>query len=100
MLAFYIINLVDLLFTILYFLFIARVVLSFISLNQSENPTLNNITRIIWLITEPILKPFRQIIPPTSVGGGNYVDFSPVVALIAISLIQRFIINRILIGLL
>lgn len=96
MLLVYIINLVNLIFTLLYFLFIARVILSFISLSPHTNPTINNIAHVIWLITEPILRPFRRIIPPTSVGGGNYVDFSPIIALIIINLIQRFIIGRLL----
>lgn len=99
MLNLYIINLVDFVITLLSYLFIARVILSFISLSSHSNPTLNRIAHVIWLITDPILKPIRRVVPPTSVGGGSYVDFSPIVALIILSLIQRFIIQRLLIGL-
>ena len=98
MLSLYIINLVDMLITIFYYLFIIRVILSFVSVNVHGNPTLNKITELIWLVTEPVLRPFRRFIPPTTVGGGSYVDFSPIVALIVLNLIQRFIIQRLLIG--
>ena len=99
MLSFYIINLVDMVITIFYYLFIIRVILSFVSINAHANPTVKKITEVIWLVTEPVLRPFRRLIPPTTVGGGSYVDFSPIVALIALNLIQRFIIQRLLIGL-
>ena len=72
--------------TILYiylFIIIIQVIISWINPN-----VYNPITRIMYQISEPILKPIRQFIP--SSGG---LDFSPLVALIIINLLMILIIS-------
>lgn len=40
--------------------------------------------------TEPILAPFRALIPPIMIGGG-YIDFSPVLLFIGLGFLQSFV---------
>ena len=62
----------ELLFQVLTFCIIVRVVLSWISPGQT-----NIITTVIYHITEPILAPIRRILPKTGM-----FDFAPMVAVI------------------
>ena len=77
------------LFGLLYALLIARVVLSFVMpmLGTRPHPILVNINAIVMQITEPILAPIRRY---TTFG---MFDFSPMVAIIVLGLIQRVISN-------
>ncbi len=77
------ITLVDWAFQILYWLVIGRCILSFIR-HDPYQPFI----KIIYDITEPILRPFRRLMP--AMGG---VDFSPVVALLALMLARSVIIK-------
>ena len=70
---------VSLAFDILYFSILVRVGLSWIPHNR-----FNPIIGFIYKITEPILRPFRQIMPP-ALGG---IDFSPILAIIILNLLQ------------
>jgi YggT family protein len=46
------------------------------------------LTRIIGSITDPILAPFRRLIPPSKTGG---LDVSPLLAIIALQILERII---------
>ncbi len=46
------------------------------------------VTRIIETITDPILAPFRRLVPPMKTGG---IDISPVLAIIALQIIDSII---------
>jgi len=59
-------NFVDLLFSVLYFAILVRILLSWIPMSQD-----NALIRLLNQITDPILAPARRLIPP--MGG---VDFS------------------------
>ena len=48
----------------------------------------NPIVRILAVITEPVLRPFRRILPPYKTGG---LDFSPVFAILLIVFIEVFL---------
>ena len=54
------------------------------------NSPLNPVRHVIFTITEPVLAPFRRIIPPA---GG--FDISFLVALIAVQLVVNIILARI-----
>jgi YggT family protein len=69
--------------TALYFLIIARVVISWLSAD-SYNP----IVQFIIQITEPVLTPFRRL--PLRFG---MLDLSPIVALIAVIMAQRILVG-------
>jgi uncharacterized protein YggT (Ycf19 family) len=45
---------------------------------------------IYWL-TEPLLKPFRNLIPPLQVGAGAYLDLSPLIFMLVLGLLRRYI---------
>ncbi len=75
--------LVSLVFNILYFLLVIRIIISWVGADPY-----NEIVRIIYTITEPILAPFRRL--PLQVGG---IDFSPILAFIVLSVLRNFIVN-------
>jgi YggT family protein len=51
------------------------------------SPTLNRIQRFLYDVCEPYLRLFRRLVP--SAGG---IDFSPILAFIALSVIDRLLI--------
>jgi len=71
--------------SVLNFLIIARVILSFIP----HNPY-NSILRYVYEITDPILDPCSRLLPESL----RYpLDFSPVVALLVIQLLYQVLVN-------
>ena len=59
----------------------ARVILSWIPHNAY-----NEITRTVYTVTEPLLKPLRELIPVTSMG----IDISPFILLLALNMAESF----------
>ncbi|MGB2601921.1 MAG: YggT family protein [Candidatus Omnitrophota bacterium] len=75
--------LVSLLFNVLYFILIIRIIMSWI------NPDpYNEVVRIIYRVSDPILVPFRRL--PLQMGG---MDFSPILAFVVLSVLRNFIVN-------
>ena len=71
--------------SVLNFLIMARVILSFIP----HNPY-NSILRYVYEITDPILEPCSRLLPESL----RYpLDFSPVVALLVIQLLYQVLVN-------
>lgn len=75
-------RLVDLIFRALDLALLLRVVFSWINANPY-----NAVVRLVYGITEPFLAPLRRLIPP--IGG---LDFTPVVALLILDLLQRLVV--------
>ena len=73
---------IDMVFNILQIVIIVRVVLSWISHNPS-----NQFIRIIYQVSEPILKPIREILPITGMG----FDLSPIVAFFLLGLLKKIL---------
>ena len=73
---------IDMVFNILQIIIIVRVVLSWISHNPS-----NQFIRIIYQVSEPILKPIREILPLTGMG----FDLSPIVAFFLLGLLKKIL---------
>ena len=71
---------IDMVFNILQIIIIVRVVLSWISHNPS-----NQFIQIIYQVSEPILKPIREILPITGMG----FDLSPIVAFFLLGLLKK-----------
>lgn len=63
---------------------IVRVLLSWIQV-ESNHP----IIRFVYNITEPLMAPIRNILPTTRIG----IDFSPLIVLFLLELIQKALIN-------
>ncbi len=77
----YLITFLGLLLQILWLAILVRVILSWFPVDPS-----NPIVRIVWEITEPVLAPFRRVIPRIGM-----FDLSPLAAWLVISfLAQQF----------
>ena len=74
--------LIDLAFEALNILLIIRIVLSWLPHNR-YHPLIN----IIYEITEPILKPFRNMIDPI-----QGVDISPIIVFILLSFLRNLVV--------
>jgi len=48
----------------------------------------NPIVQFLYRTTEPILRPFRRLLPPGRTGG---IDFSPILVILAIIFIKTFL---------
>lgn len=84
--SYQIVQLVDLIFEVLVWLIIIRCVLSFIKHNPYQP-----VIRFVYDVTEWVMAPFRRIIP--SAGG---IDFSPIIAVLAVELVRRIVIRLLL----
>ncbi len=69
---------------LLQIIILVRVVMSWIP----HNPP-NQWTRLLYQVTEPILKPIRDILPGQSMG----FDFSPVVVFLLLGLLKRVLVS-------
>jgi len=79
-----IIQLINAIFRIYSYLIIARIFLSWIHIDRY-----NPIVQFIYKVTEPVLAPFRIIIPL----GGMGFDLSPIIVFFLLNLLQRGLIN-------
>lgn len=83
---------VTVLFQIIYYLILARILLGFFPVNPYSSPVLLNIVHFIRQTTEPLLAPFRSLVPPLRMGAG-YLDLSPILAIIVLSVLRRIILG-------
>jgi len=85
------VELIRLIFYVFYAAFIARVVLSFLIpiMGARPHPLLATFANLVHQITEPILAPIRRVLPTFGM-----VDFSPMVAIILLVVIQEVLIRR------
>lgn len=77
-----VITIINFAYYALFFLILARIILSFINVGSYE------IRDLIYRLTEPILAPIRNILPP--MGG---FDFSPMIVIIAAAVLRRLLIT-------
>jgi YggT family protein len=77
------INLIDLLFTLLTFAIIARAIFSWLPIDR-YNPAVEWLDRI----TDPLLEPLRRFVPPIGM-----MDITPIVALLILQVAQALIHN-------
>ncbi len=78
-----IIGLVQLLFELYALVLFVRVMLSWIQIDP-DNP----LARIVYQLTEPLLAPIRQLLPQ-----GSGLDFSPIVAFIALLIVEQIVVT-------
>lgn len=82
----YLVQFVNLLIIVLNIAMIARVLSSWLRIGPCS--PFFPVIRIIYQVTEPILAPIRRVLPTFGM-----LDFSPMVALILLSLIQRVLLS-------
>ena len=75
--------LVNMLFNVIYFLLVIRIILSWFGVNPY-----NELVQILYRITDPLLAPFRRL--PLQVG---MIDFSPILAFIVLVFLRNFIVG-------
>jgi len=68
---------------IMYFILIIRVIISWV-----RPDPFNFFVQLLYRITEPILSPFRRIIPLGNIG----LDISPILAMLTMFFVQQFLI--------
>ena len=76
---------VDVMFDVIRWLVIARIILSFIPLFTKIDPY-HPVIRFIGEITEPLMAPFRKLIPP--IGG---MDLSPIVLFLVLEFARTLV---------
>jgi YggT family protein len=78
----YLVSVIQLIVTLVSLLLIANALISFAPL-EPWHP----VRRTLNQLAEPILRPFRNILPPTGA-----IDFSPMIALIVIQILGQILI--------
>lgn len=78
-----IVYILDCLFWVLELLILVRVILSWIR-HDPGNPLI----RAVYQITEPVMEPFRRLIPPI-----GDIDISPVVVFVALEVVRQLLEN-------
>ncbi len=80
----FIINIISLLLNIFQLALLARIILSWFPNVDRSNP----IIQLLFDITEPVLKPIRDMLPP-----GGMFDFSPLIVFLVIQVLTTVIRN-------
>ena len=84
-------HIIDKVIMILIYAIVIRAILSFVpQLISSHNKQVSFLVSLLYDVTDPILKPFQRF----QIGGpAMAVDFSPIIAIIALNLIQSWIVR-------
>jgi YggT family protein len=77
-------DIVDILLKSLEIIILVRVILSW-----ANADSYNQFVRIVILVTEPFLSPFRKILPPWKMGG---LDLSPALAILSLFFMRSFLV--------
>ncbi len=85
-------NVIDLAFQIFYYALLIRIILSFFATTSHSSHFLYQLRMIVFKVTEPVLAPFRNLIPPIQVGAG-YLDLSPLIALVLLNIVRNLILS-------
>jgi YggT family protein len=83
---------IDFLLNLYIFLLVAQAVLSWLivfNVVNTRNPLVSTIGEFLYRITEPVLRPIRQIMP--NFGG---IDISPLIAILIIYFLQIVVIGN------
>jgi len=83
---FVIINAINILFRIYSYIILARIFISWLPVDRT-----NPIIKLIYQITEPVLAPFRIILPL----GGMGIDLSPIIVFFLLNLLRTSLIRLI-----
>jgi len=82
----FILQVLNMFFMVLYILLFLRIILTWISFGRS-----NQLTELLFSLTEPFLSPLRGMVQASPLGGGVAFDLSPLIAFIIIRFFQGII---------
>jgi uncharacterized protein YggT (Ycf19 family) len=82
--------LVDLIQAYIFVLFV-RIILTWFPTDPWSS--LGRFERALGRVTDPVLAPFRRLLPPLRVGGGA-IDLSPIVVLVALEVLVSILRSR------
>lgn len=83
MLPYSLVNFIGWLLSLYSWVIIAAALITWVS-PDPRNP----VVQFLFRVTEPVLRPVRQLLPPWKTGG---LDLSPLIVLIAIQFVERVI---------
>ena len=85
-------DVLDVVINLLYFIILGRIIISFLWVATQSNPApiVGQIYRVLFMVTEPLLRPLRNLLPNVQMGMG-YLDLSPLALLILLSIIRNLI---------
>jgi YggT family protein len=72
--------------------FVEVVIVLRVILSWAQADPYNGFVRVVYSITEPLLKPLRRLLPPWKLGG---LDLSPFLAFIILEFIKDFLVRSI-----
>ena len=75
-------TLIDIVYWILWIAILVRVVVSWLRVSPYEN----DLVRLVYEVTEPVLEPLRRVLPP--MGG---LDLSPLIALLLLGFLRQLL---------
>lgn len=84
----FLIMLVEMFFGVVSFLIFARILMSWLPMAGIHIDPYNPIVRFLIQSTDIFLEPFRRLIPPVS-----GFDFSPIIAVLVLNLVQSVVVN-------
>jgi len=90
--------LVDIIFRIYFWILIGQVAMSWLvsfKIVDTRQPVVHQIGRFLWQITEPVLGPIRRILRKF-LGNLGGIDISPIIAILALEFLRRFIVYTVL----
>lgn len=82
------ITLVDMAIEVYTWLLLARIIMSWLPSIDRYHP----VVKFIYSITEPVLRPFRNLIPPV-----NGIDLSPIVVFFVLGLVRRLVMRLLIV---
>lgn len=78
---------IDVLFNVIQTMVFIRVLLSWFPIAKN-----GRIVTYIYQVTDPILVPVKNMLEKSAIGRSMYVDFSPIVALLLLSILRNILI--------
>ncbi len=77
---------IDMFFRVIELLIFATILLSWLPIGRG-----NALSGMLHSLTDPILLPCRKMLENSPLGRGMMLDFSPIIALILLSLVRQFL---------
>ena len=74
------------------FIILIRIILSWIPIDRN-----NPLIRLVYSLSEPLLYPIRQLIKKSPLGDGMMIDFSPIILVLILQVIQNILFSVLII---